>query len=134
MKVAGSLDSNVLLRLILGDVPEQSSLAIKLIEENRLLAVSNASIIEVMFVLERHYKFERKQIAYAITEISRHPRLEVDAELIKDLVALFTTQPALSPEDCYLAIYAKQNDQLPLWTFDKKLAKRSGGLAREITA
>ncbi len=132
MKVAGSLDSNAILRVVLNDIPDQSAIVIELIEQSPRLAVCDVSVIETMFVLEKHYQFERKNIAYALTEIMKHPHLLLNEALLSEVLVLFAKQPALSPEDCYLAIYAKQNNQLPLWTFDKKLANQSNGLAREL--
>ena len=132
MKIVGSLDPNVLLRVILNDIPDQSTIAVELIERSPRLAICDVSVIETMFVLEKHYKFERVNIAYAVAEIMKHPNLLLNTSLLSEVIILFTKHSALSPEDCYLAVYAKQNNQLPLWTFDKKLARQSDGMAKEL--
>ena len=51
---------------------------------------------------------------------------------LEPALALYVLRPALSIEDCYLALLAKHHDKQPLWTFDKKLVKQSDGLAKEV--
>jgi len=132
MKYTGSLDSNVLLRLIVGDLPDQAKVAEDLIANGKDFAVSDTAFIEVMFVLERHYQYSRSEIKKAIKYVMRHPKVHSKEQIISETLELFSANTALSPEDCYLAIKAKNYNALPLWTFDKKLAKQSSGLARLV--
>lgn len=132
MKYSGSLDSNALLRLIVGDVPSQATKVTKLIEEGKLFMVADVAIIEVIFVLERYYQYTREQIAEAIQFAIEHPKISTNTQVFYDVLKLFKSHPALSPEDCYLATKASANKATPLWTFDKKLIKQAGGVAQEI--
>lgn len=122
---SGSLDANVLLRLLLNDVPAQNKAATKLLQSAvGQFAVADTAVIEVVFVLERHYEFTRAQIAEAIEGLMSLPEINCNRGLFTTALPLFTKHPALSFEDCCLAKYAELNDAKPLWTFDQKLANQ----------
>lgn len=124
--LSGSLDANVLLRLLLNDVPGQNTAAIKLLQDaDGQFAVADTAIIEVVFVLERHYEFSRAQIAEAVKGLMSLPEINCNRELFVATLPLFTKHSALSFEDCCLAKYAELNDAKPLWTFDQKLANQA---------
>lgn len=132
MTNSGSLDTNALLRLLVGDIPNQAKQVVRLLDNGRTFIVSDTAILEIMFVLERHYKTSRKQIAQTIYHLTQHPKIQMDSLVFGDVLRFFGNSEALSPEDCYLVAKAKADKALPLWTFDKKLIKQSEGLAKEI--
>lgn len=125
-KSGGSLDTNVLLRLLLNDIPEQHDAAKKLITEaSGQLAVADTAIIELVFVLERHYQLMRNQISEAVMGILQLKEINANRMLFEAALPAYVGSPALSFEDCCLGAYAKIDDAEPLWTFDKKLANQS---------
>ena len=122
---AGSLDTNVLLRALLNDIPEQHLLAKKLIEKpGAKYLVSDTALIELVFVLDRHYGFTRAQIADALEGLTMHPQLSCSKRVFLNSAMVFTSHQSLSFEDCYLSECAKETGAIPLYTFDKKLAKQ----------
>lgn len=125
---AGSLDTNILLRLLLDDVPDQHQVALRLFNETvGQLAVADTAIIEMVFVLERAYELTRPQVREAINGLLGSVKLNCNKGLFEDSLPLYVAHSALSFEDCCLATYAKLNNAEPLWTFDKKLAKQVAG-------
>lgn len=123
--LSGSLDANVLLRLLLNDVPRQNTAATKLLQDaDGQFAVADTAIIEIVFVLERHYEFSREQIAEAVEGLMSIPEINCNQGLFVAALPLFTKHSALSFEDCCLAKYAELNDAKPLWTFDQKLTNQ----------
>ena len=125
----GSLDANVLLRLLLNDIPIQHNAAEALLNKAKgQLAVADTAVIEVVFVLERHYEFPRTAIAEAIEGLTSLTALNCNRNLFEKAIPLFVKNPSLSFEDCCLAAYAKLNNAEPLWTFDKKLANQAPGV------
>lgn len=123
----GSLDTNILLRLILQDVPDQHNAAVKLFNDAKgQLAASDLAIIEMTFVLlGQNYQFTREQIAEVIEGIMQIPKINCNRALFRQVLPMYVHKPALSFEDCCLAVYAEINNATPLWTFDQKLAKQS---------
>lgn len=123
---AGSLDANVLLRLLLNDVSNQHAAAKNLFQNaSGQFAVADTAMIEVAFVLERYYKFARADIAEAVEGLMSLTEINCNRVLFEKALPLFVKNPSLSFEDCCLAIYAELNNAKPLWTFDEKLAKQA---------
>jgi len=134
MKSHGSLDTNALLRLLLNDIVEQHNAIKKLLHEaNGQLAVADIAVAELVFVLERHYDFSRKQVAEAITGLMLLREINCNRALFEKVLPLYVNHPALSFEDCCLSAYAVLGHAEPLWTFDKKLATQADS-ARLILA
>jgi predicted nucleic-acid-binding protein len=130
-RYAGSLDTSVLLRALLADIPEQHQASRTLIEKPGVqYRVSDTALIELAFVLDRHYGFSRADIAYALASLTSHPKLSCN-DVINSAARAFKDQTKLSFEDCYLAEKAHADGALPLHTFDKKLAKQSA-YAKEL--
>ena len=124
-KLAGSLDANLLLRLLLNDVPEQHAQAVKLVNgSSRQLVVADIAIIELVFVLGRHYGFTRKAVSEAVEGLMGLTQITCNRVLFERSLQLFLQHPKLSFEDCCLATYSVLNHAEPLWTFDKKLANQ----------
>ncbi len=126
-RFAGSLDANVLLRLLLNDVQSQHKAAVTLLSNaSGQLAVSDTAIIEVVFVLcGTTYNFTREQTVEAIDGLMKLKEISCNSTLFDKALALFVEHPSLSFEDCCLATYAHLNNAEPLWTFDKKLANQA---------
>jgi predicted nucleic-acid-binding protein len=123
---AGSLDTNVLLRLFLNDVPTQHKSAVELFEKsNGFFAVADTAVIELVFILQRSYGFTRPEIVDLVNGLTRFDKINCNRPLFENALPIFTQHPKLSFEDCCLACYAKLNNAEPLWTFDKKLANQT---------
>ncbi|MBR2659438.1 PIN domain-containing protein [Candidatus Saccharibacteria bacterium] len=125
-----SLDTNVLLRLILGDVPAQFERARRLISRRgAYFLIPDLAIAEVIYVLKDAPDFAHKRSLQVevIKELLSVQRLDYDEELFSQVFDLYETHPALPFDDCYLVAKAESLDRLPLYTFDKKLAGQAEG-------
>ena len=123
-----SLDTNVVLRYILNDIPEQKQKAIKLLSsKNTKHFLSNQALVEVFFVLEKYYNVSRDKtvdvVSFFLTRFD--DVLEYDNALTRIAIPLYLEHPKLSWADCALAAEAEINHHEPLMTFDKKLAKQA---------
>ena len=120
-----SLDTNVLLRLMLQDGEQQARAAKNLVFSGKArFFVSDTAIVEFVFVLERHYSFTREQTAYTVESMLTIKSIDCNSDRIYKTLRLFTENSSLSFEDCYLAASAEDMNADPLWTFDVKLAKK----------
>ena len=125
MRFGGSLDANILLRFILGDVESQSKAAISLLESSsEQLAVADQAFVEVVFVLEKGYEMARSDIVEALEGIISLPVINCNRVLLSAVLPHYLRSPALSFVDCCLATHADLNDAAPLYTFDRKLANQ----------
>lgn len=128
-RFTGSLDTNVVLRLLLNDIPEQHVAVKKLMEQaTNQFAIADTVIIELVFSLDRHYGFSRLQIADAVDGLMKLKEINCNRALFEKALAIFIHHAGLSFEDCCLTVYAQLNDAEPLWTFDKKLANQASNV------
>lgn len=125
MTNSGSLDANVLLRLLLDDVPHQHAAAMDLLAEGGPFAVSNTALIEVGFVLGRAYGLTRDQQQEAIVGLLQQPQITGNTDVFLTAFDLYCAHPKLSFEGWYLVSHAEANGYEPLWTFDRKLATQT---------
>jgi len=126
-KTTGSLDTNTLLRLLLGDVPKQAQSVELLIEQSDQLEVSDAVIIEMVFVLEKVYYLERSMIVTNIHSILSNPKMNCNRGMFKHVLDLYEAESKLSIVDCAVLQYARVHKSTPLYSFDKALVKKSRG-------
>ena len=131
-QIKGSLDTNLLLRWLTGDVPEQAMLVDQLLASGSFRA-SNLMFAEIAYVLERSWGWSREDVCTNIELVLGHPAIFSNKLLISRAAALYVGRPSLSFVDCCLAVEAELTEALPLYTFDKKLVNQSDGLAALVS-
>jgi predicted nucleic-acid-binding protein len=122
--MAASLDTNCLLRWLLGDVPAQTGAVTKLLASSETFLVADAAIIEVIFVLEKVKKIDRALIQKAVLAIMAQANIKCSREVFEETMPVYVSHPKLSVTDCYLSVLAKRDKALPLYTFDRKLSNQ----------
>lgn len=119
-----SIDTNIILRLLLEDVEEQRAAALRALAKYDTVAVADLAITETVYVLEKVKELPRKQIGALLKSLLANQHLDFNRPLIEHVIPHYLEHSAVSFNDCCLAVYAKLNGQTPLLTFDKKLARR----------
>lgn len=130
---AGSLDTNTLLRLVIGDAPSQTTLVENLLKNASVLSVADIALIEMVFVLEKVYLFSRSDVAASVYSIIRHPKINGNRKLFELALPNYLEHSKLSIVDCALVAYAHLNSATPLYTFDKALARSFPNTVKELT-
>ena len=119
-----ALDTNVLLRLVVPDLPTHHERARRLLARpGAKYLVSDYAFVELVFALDRHYGLTRDQIATVVQTIISLDNISCQTDQLASAVQFWKTHPKLSFEDCLMAEHAETNGALPLWTFDRKLAR-----------
>lgn len=121
------VDTNVLLRFLLQDIPEQYDQAKKLFSEAKLKKVSvfipEIVIFEIVFGLTNYYSLNREEIVDKVKSLLSTIYIEVESKrLFQEACILYPTNSGLSFVDCFLLAKVRI-EGLNLFTFDKKLAK-----------
>ncbi len=124
-----SLDTNVVLRFLLDDIPEQSAKAAKLISENQVY-VTDVVIAETIVVLEKIYKLSHNDIVELLTDFLGLNNLVYNQFFLTNAIDLYKERPNLSFVDCYSATEAKMYNN-SLVSFDKQLVKHGGDHVKE---
>ena len=117
-----AVDTNVLVRLVVRDSPEQVRLAESFIVSGAW--VSHLVLAEAMWVLDAVYDRTPEQIAGAIDMLLNHKDLTIqDAEVVTAALEHFRKRPVLGFSDCLVLEIARKSGHTPLGTFDRDLAK-----------
>lgn len=122
-----SIDTNIILRLILRDVPTQCvKIQDLFMRQGYVYNVADLAIGEAVYVLQKSYGWTREGIIAALKDILDIANFNYNRTLFERVFPMYLQCPKLSFNDCCLVGYAALNEAEPLWTFDKALAKESG--------
>jgi len=120
-----AVDTNILVRAILGDDPKQSPLARKTIENARDIMVPITVLIELAWVL-KSAGWSRNQIYQGLCTLALQPTIHLDRSA-EALAALDDYKAGPADFADYLALHlARALGARKLRTFDRKLAKAPG--------
>ena len=124
-----ALDTNVLVRYLVRDDPDQAEAARVLLEGltiGRPGFICREVAIEVVWVLERVYKFTRTQIANVLIELASTDSLVVEAPDDVTHAALAYGRGEADFSDLMILSAAQRSGAMPLHTFDRRLARIQG--------
>lgn len=119
-----SLDTNIVLRFLLDDIPEQTAKATNVISKNKVY-VTDVVVIEIIYVLERVIQLPRKDIARLVTDFLGFSSVIHNPYFLVESIGLYKRSPSLSIVDCYATQEAKAYTN-KLATFDKRLSSQGG--------
>lgn len=120
-----AIDTNVLVRLLARDDPQQTASAENFVKEGAWVPL--IALVEAIWVLARAYKFGSKDLIDAIGMLLKHESYVLqDEETVAAALDLYRAQPALGFSDCLILEMARKAGHLPLGTFDRKLGRVGG--------
>ena len=86
-----TLDTNVLVRLATQDDPKQSALALKVLQTASLMAVPTTALCEMVWVLQRGYRYTPEQISHAIRTLLQVSQVVCNTPAVLAGLALLQT-------------------------------------------
>jgi predicted nucleic-acid-binding protein len=117
-----ALDTNVLVRLLTGDDPNQAAAAEAFVSSGAW--ISHLVLAETLWVLDSVYDRSPASLARSIRMLLEHDSLVVqDSDVVEAALAHFIARPALGFSDCLVLEIARKAGHKPLGTFDRGLAK-----------
>jgi predicted nucleic-acid-binding protein len=120
-----AVDTNVLVRLVVRDDPDQVRVAESFIAPGAW--ASHLVLAEAVWVLDAVYDRTPEQIATAIDMLLNHKELTIqDADVVTSALERFRKRPTLGFSDCLVLEIARKAGHLPLGTLDRDLAKLDG--------
>lgn len=119
-----SLDTNVVLRYILNDIPEQTE-KVRTIITSSGCYITDVVAAEIVFVLERVIELDRQDIVRLLKSFLSLPNMIYNDYFLDQTLELYEEQSSLSIVDCYAATEANVYKNY-LLTFDKDLIKHGG--------
>ena len=130
MSAAGSLDTNILVRLIVRDDPAQTDLVARLLARHvrraATLWVPVTVVLELEWVLRSRYRFAKTDVTTAFAALLTSTELVFESEgALEQALASYEEGKADFGEYLHLAL-AHQGRALPFWTLDAKASKALG--------
>lgn len=124
------VDTNILIRHLVGEPPEQASRATRYLEQADELLLPDLILAEVAYVLESFYEVPREQVAETLRAILAFPAIRVlDADLLQRAVEVYE-QHRLDFADAYLVASAERTGVGVVASFDRAI-ERVGTVRRE---
>ncbi len=120
-----AVDTNVLVRLLTRDDPEQRATAEEFVQAGAW--VSHLVLVETTWVLSSVYDVKADQIAAGVEMLLDHKDLAIqDADVVEAALSHYRDRPALGFSDCLILEVARKAGHVPLGTFDRHLGKLDG--------
>jgi predicted nucleic-acid-binding protein len=130
MAIVISLDTNVVLRFLLNDIPKQTKIVANTIESNKVY-VTDVVVVESVYVLEKVIGLSRQDITKLIINFLGFSNVVHNPYFLEEVIQFYEQHPSLSIVDCYAAAESKAyNNQLV--TFDKTLANQGGKQVKNL--
>lgn len=127
------LDTNVLVRHLTGDPPEQARRATRYLQHADTLLLPDLILAEVAYVLESYYEAPRPQVAEALRSILAFRAIRVvDGPLLLRAVEVYEVH-GLDYADAYLVASAERTGVGVVASFDRAI-DRIGTVRREEPA
>lgn len=130
MTMAAFVDANVILRYLLGDVPEMTEQAATILDGGTDLALTDVIIVEVAYVLTRQYNVPRAAIVDDLIALIQRPNVGVwgldKGTVIKSLL-LCRPSGRVSFADAMLWAAARSAGAAIVYSFDERFP--SDGIA-----
>lgn len=127
MKATDSIDTNIVLRYILGDNLKHRKVVAEFLRTSKSMHyVSSQAILECIYVMEIVMEMPRGEIAELLMLfLTRYDSvLEYDRGMVALALAYYQEHSKISWADCALAAEAELSHREPLFTFDRKLANQ----------
>lgn len=129
MQRVQSIDTNVVVRLIVHDDEEQGRRAEAIFRRGLDAGgvwIAQVVLVETVWVLRSAYGFDRTSISSVLRTLLGTEGVTVEGELlVLSALAAFETEAADFADYLILAT-ARRAQALPLWTFDERLVQTEG--------
>lgn len=115
------VDTNILIRHLTNDPPDQARRATTILENAERLILTDVVVAELVYVLESYYGHPRKKVAEAVRSLLALPSIAVaDHDLVLRAVELYEHE-RLDFAEAYLAAAAELSGVGVVASFDRAL-------------
>ena len=125
-----SLDTNILVRLIVQDDARQTAAVQKLfqqsIQNSETLFVPITVSLELEWVLRASFGFGKADVIHALSTLLTAVELSFESEPALEMALFHYEQGSADYSDYLHLALAERAQSQPLWTFDKAAAKAPG--------
>lgn len=120
-----ALDTNVLVRLIVRDDPDQVARAEAFARSGAWIPL--LVLAETVWVLQSAYELDRPRIATVVGMLLDHEQLTLqDEDVVRRALAGFGHETAAGFSDCLILETARKAGHRPVGTFDRRFSQMEG--------
>lgn len=121
--MSGFVDTNVLIRHLTGDPPDQARRATRFLARSQSLRLADLIVAEVVYVLQSVYRVGRDEVALLIRSIVVSDRMLVDdRRLLLRAIEVYEVD-RLAFADAYLVASAERTGVRVVVSFDKAISR-----------
>lgn len=135
MTINAFVDTSVILRVLIKDDEEQRAAAERLIRSSgsRGLALHllPVTVLEIVWVLEKVYKFKKESVREMVEAIINTPQLKVDTEDVFRQALRIYSESNIKFADALMGVWSMEKGYNHVFTFDEKHFRRIDGLKVE---
>lgn len=115
------VDTNILVRFFTKDDPEQFKKTYQLFSQNDAnFLISYPTLVELVWVLQRRYGFNKKQLLFLLKELSATKNFRFpDQTVVENAINLYKKSSA-DFSDCLIGVFNNLYGCQTTYTFDKK--------------
>lgn len=125
-----ALDTNILVRHVVGDDPAQLTLVRRLIrqaiEDREGLFVPVTVVMELEWVLRSSYGCSKDEVIRVVSNLFSAAELSFESDHALEVALQLYRDGAADFADCVHVSLAAQAGEQPLWTFDRRAAQIKG--------
>lgn len=119
--VTAFVDTNVIVRHLTGNPPEQAERATRYLDEADELLLPDLIFAEVAYVLESFYEIPRPDLAQMLRDLLEFEAIRVvDSDILQRTIELFETHP-IDFADAYLVAAAESTGVGVVASFDRDI-------------
>ena len=126
------VDTNILLRLFIRDDETKLNECVKLIRESKYsgitLYILPITILEIVWVLEKFYKYEKKEIREIVEAVLNTPELKCEMEHVFRKALITYDERNVKFADAFLGYLGLEIGIKTIFTHDEKHFKRIEGI------
>ena len=120
-----AVDTNVVVRLIVRDDPEQVDRAEAFVARGAWISL--LVLAETLWVLQSVYGLSRQRLGTVVDMLMEHDRLTLQQEeVVRKARAAFESGQSAGFSDCLIVEAARQAGHTPVGTFDKAMSRLDG--------
>lgn len=123
-----AIDTNVLVRLVMEDDPDQAQRARSFLRRNAPVYVSQLCLMEFAWVLGSVYQRPKGAILQALRTFLENADLEPEAPAVLEAALIRWEASEADLPDCLLLEGTLAQGKAPLGTFDRKLSRLEGAV------
>jgi predicted nucleic-acid-binding protein len=120
-----AVDTNVLVRLLVRNDPDQVARAEAFVEHGAWISLP--VLVETVWVLQSVYGLNRRRIGTVVGMLLEHERLSLqDEDVVRKAHATFSGTRSTGFSDCLVVEIARKAGHVPVGTFDRKMSRVDG--------